>query len=167
MAADPMQRRAQVEPIADRIRLQGDRALVARDRFHRTAELQQCARPVTVGIGKIRLMNDRMVEAHQRFLMPAEPAQSHAEKIVRARLMRLACERAPRQLDAFVEAPLLASDHRKMVERRGVFGLAPQHLPIAVLCIGHRPLPVQASGLLQQVDGRGCHGIILGLVRWI
>ena len=25
------------------------------------------------------------------------------------------------------------------------------------------PLPVQASGLLQQVDARGYHGIILGL----
>ena len=120
-----------------------------------------------MGIGKIRLMDDRMVEARERFLVPAEPAQSHAEQIVRAGLVRLARKRAPRQLDAFAEAPLLAFNHRQMVERRRVIRLAPQHLPIAALGVGHRSLPVQATSLLQQVDAWNFHRIILGLVRWI
>ena len=156
-----MLRRAQVEPIADRTGLQGDRAFEARDRFRGPAKFHQCARPVAMGVGEIRLEDERTFEARDRFLVPGQPGQCHAQKIVRARLLRVARQRALHQLDAFGEPALLASDHRQVIKRRGMSRLALQHLPIAAHGIAQRPLTVQASSLLQQVDVRSCHGMIL------
>jgi hypothetical protein len=157
MTAEPMQHRTQVEPVADRIGLQCHRALIVRAGFLEPTQLHQRACAVAVGIGEIRRVGNRPLEARQRVLLPADPAQGHAEEILGPRLAAVARQRTLGQLDAFVEPALLAGDHRQVVERRGVIGLALQHLPIAARGIRQRPLAVHAGGLLQQIDGRTCH----------
>ena len=136
-----------------RVRVELERAVEARQRLGRAAELAQHIAAVAVGVGEFRVAGERVVEARQRVLHLAHAVQRLADQIVRARLARPERQRAAGEVDALLELAFVAGDHRDVIERVGVLRVVAQHLRIALHGQREIALAVVEQALFEQLGG--------------
>ena len=149
------ERHAAVHPIGDRIRRQGQSAVVAVERLGIAADLAQNIGAIGVCRRELWRQRDGAIETCQGVVVQSERVQGTAQDDMAARLFRIAGERFSGKLRALLEAAVLAGNQRQIIKRVRIGRIGAQNFGVARGGFVDGAAPVQRQAFLQQIARRG------------